>query len=250
MQKNIPNEAGCDVASTISNGHVPHPTMHYTIIVADEHLNEHQYNLDDPVPTGRQILQAAGVRNVEDYVLYAILPLGDFEDLRLDETYDLRTLGMERFIIFPTDRTFRLTIDQRQIQWGKPEINSNVLKRLAGVDPEVYAVWQDVQCGEDKQIEDNMFIDLSAPKAEKFYTKVKHITIIVNGRPKQINKTELSFIEIIRLAFPNAIINETTAYTVTFKRGHPSKPEGSLVDGESVCLKDGEVFNVTATDKS
>lgn len=78
----------------------------------------------------------------------------------------------------------------------------------------------------------------------------KEITIIVNGRPKTTHEQELTFLEIVRIAFETATINETTAYTVTYKRGQGSKPEGSLVNGESVKLKEGMIFNVTATDKS
>lgn len=76
------------------------------------------------------------------------------------------------------------------------------------------------------------------------------ITIVVNGRPKEVVERELTFLAVVRLAFGNATINETTVYTVTFKRGHGNKPEGSLVDGETVRLKEGMLFFVTATDKS
>jgi hypothetical protein len=78
----------------------------------------------------------------------------------------------------------------------------------------------------------------------------REITIIVNGTQKAAHEKELTFLEIVQLAFANAVINEITAYTVTFKRGHGNKPEGSLVNDESVKLKEGMIFNVTATDKS
>jgi hypothetical protein len=77
------------------------------------------------------------------------------------------------------------------------------------------------------------------------------ITIIVNGREKQVSTRDLSFLEIVRLAFPgNGPLNETTAYTVTFKKADGSKTEGSLVAGDSVEIKNGTIFNVTATDRS
>ena len=41
-----------------------------------------------------------------------------------------------------------------------------------------------------------------------------------------------------------------TIFTVTYRRGEGKKPEGTLVDGESVKVKDGMIFNVTATNKS
>ncbi|WP_408626473.1 multiubiquitin domain-containing protein [Amycolatopsis thermoflava] len=39
-------------------------------------------------------------------------------------------------------------------------------------------------------------------------------------------------------------------FTVTFRRGSGHKPEGTLRPGETVKVKEGMIFNVTATDKS
>ena len=75
------------------------------------------------------------------------------------------------------------------------------------------------------------------------------ITIIVNGRPKKVTKGEMTFAEIVALAdgLPSGPMVE---YTVTYRKGHGHKPDGSLVAGESVKVKDGMIFNVSATDKS
>lgn len=112
-----------------------------------DQLHERHVDLSDPVPTGRQILQAAGSRPADEYSIYAILTSGEFEDLRLDETYDLRGRGAERFVIFQTDRAFKFTIDDRQLEWGKPSISGRVLKALAGVPPETYDVYLEVRGG-------------------------------------------------------------------------------------------------------
>lgn len=76
----------------------------------------------------------------------------------------------------------------------------------------------------------------------------KEVTIIVNGREKQYPKEEISFAEVVALAFENP--SKDTMYTVTYKKGHGNKPEGTLVEGQSVKVKDGMIFNVTATNKS
>ena len=78
----------------------------------------------------------------------------------------------------------------------------------------------------------------------------KELTIIVNGRQKVVTEKELSFGEIAALAFDNPPTGPNIVFTVTFRRGQGNKPEGSLVDGETVKVKDGMIFNVTATDKS
>lgn len=76
------------------------------------------------------------------------------------------------------------------------------------------------------------------------------VTIIVNARPKTVQKDEITFEEIIRLAYDNPPSGPNWVFTVTYHRGHGNKPEGSLRAGESVKVKDGMVFDVTATDKS
>jgi hypothetical protein len=78
----------------------------------------------------------------------------------------------------------------------------------------------------------------------------KEYTIIVNAREKIVTEKELTFSDIVALAFETPPVGDQIVFTVTFRRGHGDKPEGTLVEGESVKIKDGMVFNVTATDKS
>ena len=76
----------------------------------------------------------------------------------------------------------------------------------------------------------------------------KTFTIVVNGREKVVSTRELSFADIVALAgLPSG---PTIVFTVTYRRGHGEKPEGTLVEGDTVKIKDGMIFNVTATDKS
>jgi multiubiquitin len=78
----------------------------------------------------------------------------------------------------------------------------------------------------------------------------KEYTIIVNGREKVVTSKRLSFEEVIALAFDPPPTGPYIVFTVTYRRGHGNKPEGTLVEGETVKIKDGMIFNVTATDKS
>lgn len=77
----------------------------------------------------------------------------------------------------------------------------------------------------------------------------KDFTIIVNAQEKTVTVRELSFEAIVHLAFPPPT-NSTMMFTVTYRRGEGNKPQGTLVEGETVKVKDGMIFNVTATDKS
>lgn len=75
-------------------------------------------------------------------------------------------------------------------------------------------------------------------------------SIVVNGREKTVTGKELSFAQLVALAFDTPPTGENIVFTITYRRGLGEKPEGSLVEGESVKIKKGMIFNVTATDKS
>lgn len=86
-------------------------------------------------------------------------------------------------------------------------------------------------------------------KEEEHATKTR--TIIVNGRQRQVTAKEMSYAEIVNLAFDNnPPSGPYIVITVTYRRGEGNKPEGDLLPGETVKIKDGMIFNVTATDKS
>lgn len=78
----------------------------------------------------------------------------------------------------------------------------------------------------------------------------KEFTIIVNGREKVVTARELSFAEVVALAFDTPPSGQNIVFTITYRRGEGNKPEGTLVEGETVKIKEGMIFNVTATDKS
>lgn len=79
----------------------------------------------------------------------------------------------------------------------------------------------------------------------------KTITIIVNGRAKTLPKNDdLTFDEIVALAFENPPTGDGIQYTIQYTRGHGNKPAGALVEGQSVKAKDGMEFDVTSTNRS
>ena len=78
----------------------------------------------------------------------------------------------------------------------------------------------------------------------------KEVTIIVNTRPKPWSEKEISYRDVVILAFGSYSEDENVIYTVTYAKGEESKHEGSLVKGQSVKVKEGMVFNVTQTNKS
>lgn len=75
------------------------------------------------------------------------------------------------------------------------------------------------------------------------------LNIVVNGRPKKITATELSFDDVIRLAFDNPPSGPDVIFTVAY-RNDADHSAGTLAPGQSVKVRNGTVFNVTATNKS
>jgi hypothetical protein len=76
----------------------------------------------------------------------------------------------------------------------------------------------------------------------------REMKIIVNGRERTVDGDTISYESLVQLAFGNA--SSDTIYTITFKKGPPANPQGSMVAGSVVKLECGMIFNVTATTKS
>ena len=85
---------------------------------------------------------------------------------------------------------------------------------------------------------------------ESEFANVKNYMIIVNAREKVWLEKSISFEQAVVLAFGIFKENANTSYTVTYSRGEGNKPDGSMVQGDVVKVKDKMIFNVTATDKS
>jgi Multiubiquitin len=79
--------------------------------------------------------------------------------------------------------------------------------------------------------------------------KPHQVEIIVNGRPRTIEGDEVSFEEAVKLAFPQPPPGDNIVYTVAYRKAAGDR-SGDLVKGQSVKVKEGTIFDVTATDKS
>ncbi len=96
-------------------------------------------------------------------------------------------------------------------------------------------------------------IDLGAPGVERLVTRKvppKAVEIIVNGRRREVPNAPLAFEALVALAFDAPPSGPGVSFTVVYRKGPHERPEGSLVAGQSVHVREGEVFNVRHTDKS
>ena len=74
--------------------------------------------------------------------------------------------------------------------------------------------------------------------------------IVVNGRIEKVDGLEVTYDQIVNIAYPDGSRGPNISYTITYYNGAGDKPEGGLAPGETTKIKDGTVFNVTRTDRS
>ncbi len=189
-------------------------------------------SIEDPLPLGRQMLAAAGLKPVEAFSLYAIVESGDLEDVRLDEPFDLRAKGAERFIAFTGDRVFRVVVGGREVKWGPETIAEDALRFLASATEE-QAVYLDVPGGTDRLIKENERVDLTAPGVERFILAERPRTyrFFVNGAKYETDQRRLTGLQ-IKARVPNW---DPTHDLVL--EGHDDEPDRIVGDAESIDLE-------------
>lgn len=240
-----------DVAEAIRANRPLQPAKAYRIQVSVDTLDFQPVTVADPFPLGRQILETAGLDVAKGYSLFAVLSSGDFEDVRLDEMFDVRGQGAEKFIAFLTDRDFKFEVKGQELRWGKPTISGRILHQLAQPGA-AEAVFLEVPGGTDKLVEATELIDLNAPGIERFIVAPKPpvaIEIIVNTRPKLVNDARVTFEQIVQLAFPGPH-ESNVVFSMTYRKAASLPHAGELGAHGSVDVKKGTVFNVTRTVQS
>lgn len=241
-----------DLGEALREGRPLRLARTYRILFAKDDLDFQPLCVTDPVPLGRQILVGAGLDPKDGYSLFAILQSGDFEDVRLDEPFDLRAHGAERFVAFLTDRIYKLTLNDAQIEWGKSAISGTVLYALAKPGDDE-AVFLEVRGGQDRLIEPNDLIDLTKPGIERFITAPKapdSFEIIVNSRPRTVDAKQVTFEQVVEFAFPGKHA-PNVVFSMTYRHAASKPYAGELGRGGVVEVKPtGTVFNVTRTVQS
>jgi Multiubiquitin len=80
--------------------------------------------------------------------------------------------------------------------------------------------------------------------------KNKTVTIIVEATAHEWAKGEISYVDVVTLEVPDFAQHPEITYSVRYKKGHGNKPEGILVKGASVKVKEGMIFSVSETGQS
>lgn len=91
-------------------------------------------------------------------------------------------------------------------------------------------------------------VEIHLKENEKFYSE-KVVTIIVEGKPHRWPEDRLiSYDQVVKLAVPDYPNGRT--YAVKYGDGPPRNPEGPLLQGEKVKVKEEMFFNVSDTGQS
>lgn len=146
-------------------------------------------------------------------------------------------------------KTLKLTINKEAYEWPQEYILGAEIRKLGHIGPEELIFLAIKKPWEDELIEDDTRVNLARPEIEHFFSK-KTVTIIVNGTPHEWSKHKVCFEDVVTLAYGTYDPNPNIVYTVTYDRGPKKNPEGSMVKGDCVRVKDKMIFNVTRTDKS
>jgi hypothetical protein len=207
-----------------------------------------QFKWDEQYITGAQIKELGQLPGDSELFLSIGDPWRDELVTDLDKV-DLARPGLEQFFI---KKNLKYTINGKEFETGKQYIRGLQIRKQGEIKEGDLIFLAVERPWDDELITDEEWVDLARPGKEHFISKEDKcdIIIIVNGREKIWKEKIISFEQVVVLAFENYVDNGRTIYTVTYKRGPQQNPEGSMVKGDIVHVKNKMIFNATATDKS
>ena len=159
-----------DIETCVREGRRPRDNGPYRFLVGDALFRFAPVVCNDASHTGRSVLELAALTPVESHVVFVVQADGLLEEIRLEETVDLRD-GVEKFLAFKSDRIFRLLIDGRDYHWGGAFISGATVLKLSKADQDTHGVWLQNPDGAERQIRAGELVDLGQPGVEVFVTR-------------------------------------------------------------------------------
>lgn len=159
----------------------------------------------------------------------------------------------------PAFRTFRgTTVHHLRVaglvwDWGGPAITESDIRAIGGIGEDVDLYMN----GDAEPLRRGSVVDLTTPwppqiDARDAVPERSSAPVVINGRQVLLERPDVTFEDFVGLAFPGTDLASASsrALTVTYRRGPPERPEGSLLSQDAIKVRRGEVFNVSATNKS
>lgn len=150
----------------------------------------------------------------------------------------------------PTEiQQVRIHIDRKTYKTVSP-ITGEALYELANV-PKGHSLLRDPGDDQEEILVPRNETSNDLVHDEHFYTRREQdITLIVNLEEKSWGKKRISYEEVTLLAFGAPPPGIVITYTVEYEQGPRGNPEGSLISGKSVKVRERMVFSVTETGRS
>ena len=131
-----------DLQDAIAAGRAIREHGPYHVRIGMEGLVFRKVVLAHPVVTGNAILEADEAFPVEEHLLFRITRSGVTEELRPESVVDLRSDGVEKFVVFRSDRAFRFLLDERAFDWGASRISGAIGVPLVIFSVQIDAGWR------------------------------------------------------------------------------------------------------------
>jgi hypothetical protein len=146
------------------------------------------------------------------------------------------------------NQNVRIHIDQEPYHSPNPTIGE-ALYKLSNV-PTSHELYREV--GGDAEDEPilNSGEKVHLKEDEHFHSAPREITIFVNTRKKEEKTRHLTYNQVVALAFNPVPTGPNIKFTITYRNGPKQNPEGELLPGGSVKIKNGMIFDVTQTTQS
>lgn len=229
------------------HGSADHPQGRWQIEIGGADLHFSTKLLLDPVPTGRQIVEAAGHRDADEFIVLQWMPDGSLLELRLQDTTDILAAGIERFIVVRSDRSFRIDIEGRREEWPCHVITGQSVKKLAGQEgPDVIAVLERSD-RPDRELEDDEVVDLRAEGVERFHlTHARpQIEIFVNEKAVLIRRGLRTGLEVKQAAMEQGVAIQLD-FVLSLERA--SGQTKIIGDADTIRVRPGQNFIAIADD--
>lgn len=144
----------------------------FKILIGIEGLDFENYSTSDPQITMEQILQFAGVRQPSKYDVYAFANDGKLYRMSNQDTLDISEAGVERIVVFKTDRANRIIIDGERYDWGGKFISGYEIRQISN-SPENLELWMQLQNKPDERLNASDIVNVQKSGIENFYFKQK-----------------------------------------------------------------------------
>lgn len=171
----------------------------FKIEVSDETFSFETIQFRDPIVTAAQIAESVGAHPVPQFKILQQLSSGEIETKRPAETTDLREIGIERFFVIRSDRSFDFTVDGLAMEWPLGSIVGKHLRELARASEHQELVR--VTAVGFQPVDDDETVSFEEPESEEFrlVDRLRTVTIFYREEPFEVEHRQWATEELAAL---------------------------------------------------